>query len=213
MIHTIIHFLELYIIPLGGFGVFAAEIIEEVIVPIPSAVILLGSGFLFLKGPLTLSLISTLFFTVVIPATIGLTLGSMVIYGLAYKGGKPFLEKYGRWLSLSWSDVEVVNQKFATGVFDEWSLVFARVFPIIPSVLIAAFCGLTRMPIRKYVALTLIGAFFKALILGLVGWQVGALYLKYAQAIGYVENTVLALIVLGFIGFVVYRKTKQKVVE
>lgn len=212
MIETVIGLLEHYIIPLGGFGVFLAEVIEEVIVPIPSAMILLGSGFLFLKGPLTLSLTYTLIFTIVIPATLGLTLGSLVIYGLAYTGGKPFLDKYGRWLGVDWTDIEVVNQKFATGVFDEWSLVLARVFPIIPSVLIAAFCGLTRLPVRKYITLTLIGAFFKALFLGLIGWQVGALYLKYADIIGHIENTVFALVILGTIGFIAYRKFKRKVV-
>ncbi len=212
MIETVIHLLEIYIIPLGGFGVFAAEVIEEVIVPIPSAMILLGSGFLFLKGPLTLGLASTLLFTIVIPATLGLTLGSLFIYGLAYKGGKPFLERYGRWLSLSWTDIEAVNQKFTEGTFDEWSLVLARVFPIIPSVLIAAFCGLTRMPIRKYITLTLVGAFFKALLLALIGWQVGELYLKYADIIGHIENTVLALTILSVVGFVLYRKFRKKVV-
>jgi membrane protein DedA with SNARE-associated domain len=212
MIETVIHLLEEYIIPLGSFGVFSAEVIEEIIVPIPSAMILLGSGFLFLKGSFSLALIYTLFFTIVIPATLGLTLGSLVIYGLAYKGGKPFLEKYGRWLSLSWTDVEVVNQKFKDGVFDEWSLILARIFPIIPSVLIAAFCGLTRMSLRKYITLTLIGAFFKALILALIGWQVGALYLKYANIIGHIENTVLALTIASIAGMIVYRKFKQKVV-
>lgn len=212
MISTVIHLLEQYIIPLGGFGVFIAEIIEEIIVPIPSAMILLGSGFLFLKGPLTLGLISTLFFTIVIPATLGLTLGSLVIYGLAYKGGKPFLEKYGKLLSVGWSDVEAVNQKFTEGTFDEWSLVLARVFPIIPSVLIATFCGLTRLPLRKYVTLTLIGAFFKALFLALIGWQVGELYLKYADIIGHIEDTILFLTIASIVGFILYRKFKQKVV-
>lgn len=212
MISTIVHLLEVYIVPLGAFGVFFAEVIEEVIVPIPSAAILLGSGFIFLKGPFTAQLLQTLFFTIVIPATLGLTLGSLFIYALAYKGGKPFLEKYGKWLSLSWSDVEVVNQKFATGVFDEWSLILARVFPIIPSVLIAAFCGLTRVSLRKYITLTLIGAFFKALLLAIIGWQVGELYFKYASIIGHIENTVLILTIASIIGFILYRKFKQKMV-
>ncbi len=210
MIHTILALLEQYIITLGGFGVFAAEVIEEVIVPIPSAVILLGSGFLFLKGPLTLSLLSTLFFTIVIPASIGLTLGSLVIYGLAYKGGKPFLEKYGHLLGVGWSDVEAINQKFTEGVFDEWSLILARVFPIIPSVLIAVFAGVTRMDIKKYTILTLIGAFFKALLLGIIGWQVGGLYIKYADVIGRVENTVFAITILSILGFIAYRKWTAK---
>lgn len=211
MIETVIHLLELYIIPLGGFGVFAAEVIEEVIVPIPSAVILLGSGFLFLKGAFSVSLVSTLLFTIVIPATLGLTLGSLVIYGFAYKGGKPFLDRFGTWIGVSWADIESIQRKFEEGTFDEWTFILARVFPVVPSVLIAVFCGLTRMPIRKYITLTLVGAFFKAFFLAIIGWQVGTLYLKYANVIGHIENTVFALIILGTVGFVVYRKFKRKV--
>ncbi len=212
MIENVLHLLEQYILPLGWFGIFVAEIIEEIIVPIPSAVILLGSGFLFLKGPLSLDLISTLFFTIVIPATLGLTLGSLVIYGLAYKGGKSFLDKYGRWLGVEWSDIEKVNQKFSEGTLDEWSLVLVRVIPVLPSVLIPTFCGLTRMRLQKYIILTLIGAFFKSLFLGLIGWQVGGFYLNYANIIGHIENIVLAIIMLSIVGFIVYRNLRIKVV-
>ena len=212
MITATIELIEKLIIPFGGYGVFLAEVIEEIFVPIPSSAILLGSGFVFLKGSVDLFFINTLFFTVVIPATLGLTLGSLVIYGLAYKGGKPFIDTYGKWFTISWDDIEHVNNKFKDGTFDEWSIILARVFPLIPSVLIAAFCGLTRMPIKKYILLTLIGAFFKALLLALVGWQVGSLYLKYAGIIGKVENTVFALIILSFVAFVAYRKLKKKVI-
>ncbi|MCX6703334.1 MAG: VTT domain-containing protein [Candidatus Zambryskibacteria bacterium] len=211
MISIAVNLLEKFVVPLGGWGVFLAEVLEEVVVPIPSAGILLGSGFLFLKGPLTLALLQTLFFTVVIPAALGLTLGSLVIYALAYKGGKPFLLRYGKWFGVGWEDVEEVNTKFQSGSYDEWSIILARVFPIIPSVLIAVFCGVTRMPVKKYIVLTLIGAFFKALFLGVVGWQVGALYMEYAGVIGKVENLVLLVIILAFGAFVFYRKRKKKV--
>ena len=211
MITTIIQLLEHLVLPLGGVGVFAAEVIEEVIVPIPSAVILLGSGFLFLKGSFSLTFLTTLLFTVVIPAALGLTLGSLVIYWLAYKGGKPFLDRYGKWLGVGWKDVESITQKFQSGTFDEWTMVLARVFPVIPSVLIAVFCGVTRMPYKKYTALTFVGAFFKALLLGLIGWQVGELYIRYADIIGHIENATLGLILIGFLSFVVHRKLKRKV--
>jgi len=211
MITNIVMLLEKFVVPLGGMGVFLAGVVEEVFVPIPSAAILLGSGFIFLKGPLTISLVGTLFFTVVIPATLGLTLGSLFIYGLAYKGGKPFLEKYGKWFTVSWADVEAVNAKFQTGKYDEWSIILVRVFSIIPSVLIAVFCGVTRIPLRKYIMLTLVGAFFKALFLGIVGWQVGGLYIKYAELIGNIERSVLLILVVGILAFLIYRKYKSKV--
>lgn len=211
MIHTILQLLEHLIIPLGGVGVFAAEVIEEVIVPIPSAVILLGSGFLFLKGPFSLALLSTLLFTVVIPAALGLTLGSLVIYWLAYKEGKPVLDQYGKLLGVGWSDVETVTHKFESGTFDEWTMVLARVFPVIPSVLIAVFCGVTRMPYKKYITLTFVGAFFKSLLLALIGWQVGELYIRYADIIGHIENATLVVVMVGLLGFVIHRKLKRKV--
>ncbi len=213
MIETVIGLLEHYVIPLGGFGVFTAEIIEEIIVPIPSAMILLGSGFLFLKGALSWSLVGTLLFTVAIPAAFGLTLGSLVIYALAYKGGKVFIDRYGTWVGISWKDIENLERKFEEGSYDEWSMILARVFPIIPSVLIATFCGLTRMPVRKYATLTFIGAFFKAVLLGLIGWQVGELYIKYAGIISHIENTTLVLVVGGTVLFLGYRKRKQKMLQ
>lgn len=213
MISSLIPLLEKFIIPLGGYGVFVAEVIEEIIVPIPSAVILLSSGFIFLKGSLTLALIFKLFFTIAIPATLGLTLGSLVIYALAYKGGKPFLDKYEKWLGINWKDVENINVKFENKSFDEWSIVLARVFPIIPSVLIAIFCGITRMPVKKYIFLTLIGAFFKSLLLGIIGWKVGGLYIRYAVTISKIENLVLIFFVILFIGYVFYKKSKKNKVK
>lgn len=213
MIHTVIQLLEKFVVPLGGMGVFLAEVIEEIIVPIPSAAILLGSGFIFLKGAISWAFISTLMFTIVLPATAGLTLGSLVIYGLAYKGGKPFLDTYGKWLGVGWSDVEYVTKKFEGGTYDEISMILARVFPIIPSVLIAVFCGVTRMPYKKYIVLTAIGAFFKAFFLALIGWQVGEFYIRYASVISRIENTVFIGVIMCITGFIIYRKVKQKVIQ
>jgi membrane protein DedA with SNARE-associated domain len=67
------------------------------------------------------------------------------------------------------------------------------------------------MPWKKYLIITIIGAFFRSLILSLVGWQVGELYIKYAGAIGKIENTGLILLVVAFLGFVGYRKFNKKV--
>ncbi|MHB1316578.1 MAG: DedA family protein [Minisyncoccota bacterium] len=211
MIHSIIDILTQYAVPLGWFGVFIAEVIEEIVVPIPSSIILLGAGFIFLKGTFTLNLLWTLLFTIAIPAATGLTLGSFVIYILAYKGGKLFLDKYGNWVGIRWSDIESMNERFNSGNLDELSIIIARVFPIIPSVLIAVFCGLIRMPYKKYIYLTFVGAFFKALLLAIVGWQVGRFYIKYASIISRVENTVLIIIILGVVSFILYRKRKLKV--
>jgi membrane protein DedA with SNARE-associated domain len=173
--------------------------------------ILLGSGFVFLKGSISLSFLNTLFFTVVIPATAGLTIGSLVIYLLVFKFEKPFIEKFGKYLTIEQKDLDQMNERFNSGKLDEIFIILARIFPIVPSVVIAVFCGLIKMPWKKYLIITIIGAFFRSLILSLVGWQVGELYIKYAGAIGKIENTGLILLVVAFLGFVGYRKFNKKV--
>jgi len=96
MIQTLISIVQNSIVPLGGYGVFLAEFLQEVIMVIPSTIISLGFGFFFLHGPLSVALVKTLFLTIVIPATLGFTLGSLIIYSIAYWGGRPLLETSGK---------------------------------------------------------------------------------------------------------------------
>jgi len=210
MIHTLIQIIEHSILPLGAFGVFLAEIIEEVIVPIPSSIILLTSGFIFLKGLVGIELYKNLFLTVALPGALGLTLGSVVIYYCAYYGGKAFLDTYGKFLDITWDDVLAFDEKMNTSKYDEFLFISARIVPMVPSVLIAIFGGATRMPIRKYVLLTLIGAFIKASIMAFIGYKVGDLYYKYAAQIASIEKMGLMLIILASICFIGYRKYKKR---
>ncbi len=60
MIHSFINFIEQIVLPMGALGVFFAEIIEEVVVPIPSALVLLTSGFIFLKGDFGIEILKSL---------------------------------------------------------------------------------------------------------------------------------------------------------
>jgi membrane protein DedA with SNARE-associated domain len=132
------------------------------------------------------------------------------VYGIAYYAGKPFLERWGKWLALNWSDVEKVQQKFSGTAFDEISLVVARSIPVVPSVVISAFCGLIRFPIRDYVAYTFLGTLIRASVLGFAGWQIGELYTTYAHFINLFEKGILGLVILGVIAFIVWRRVRAK---
>ena len=208
MIELAIHFIENVLIPLGGWGVFMASVIEEVVAPIPSAAVITLSGFLFLKGSFSATLLFKLIFIVALPAACGITVGSLFVYGLSFYFGKPLLEKWGKWLGLSWTDIEKIQQKFDAKKVDEIALLFLRTIPIVPSVAISAFYGLVRFNIKKYAIFTLLGTFVRAVILALVGWQVGSLYYTYAQKIASVEKIVLVFVfvlIFLFIGYRVYR--------
>lgn len=205
MIDFFVHFVETTLLPWGAIGVFLAAVLEEVVAPIPSQFINLSASFTFVKGALSLGLIWNLFYYVVIPISLGVTLGSLVVYYAAYFLGKPFIEKWGKWLGLSWSDIAKLEQKYEQGKTDEILVFSLRAIPIVPSVAIAAFCGLVRIPVKTYIIFSILGSLVRVTILGIIGWQVGELYVKYADLIGHYEDYVLYAMVLSVILFVAYR--------
>ncbi len=212
MIESLILFIHTHLLPLGGFGVFIASIIEEILAPIPSAAVIFASGFLLVKGPIGFDTVLDLLVKVAIPAALGITLGSLMVYGIAYYAGKPILTKWGKWLGLSWEDVEKIQLKFSQTSFDEASLFVIRAIPIVPSVVISAFCGLIRFPLRPYVLFSLLGLIVRAILLGFVGWQIGTLYFRYAKYVTLFENIILVGIVIFvtiFVGWRVYKHKKQ----
>lgn len=211
MLESLILFLETHILPLGAFGVFVASVIEEVVAPIPSALIMTMSGFIFVPKGFYLDSIFILIFKVAIPAAFGVTIGSFFIYFLAKYGGKFFIEKWGRYIGLYWSDVEKIQNKLSGTKKDEILISSSRIIPFVPSVAVSAFCGIIQMNFFKYTAITLIGTFVRGILLATLGWQVGNLYQKYANFIGLIEKWVLLSTILVFLIFVVlkYRSKRE----
>jgi len=211
VIESLLIFLEKVIIPLGAGGVFLASVAEEIIAPIPSSLVMMTAGFLFISGPASMASILKLIFYVAVPAGVGVAVGSLLIYGIAYWGGKVFLDKWGKWIGLNWGDVEKMRLKFENSKRDELAVVGARIIPFVPSVAISAFCGFIRMRLWKYLALTFIGMFLRALAMGAIGWQVGNVYYKYAETISRFEKLGLLLIMAGFIIFIAILFSRRKI--
>jgi len=210
MIEAVVLFFQKTLIPLGAVGVFLAAFLEEVIAPIPSTIVLVGSGFILSSGPISFETFLSLVFKVAIPASLGMAIGSLFVFGLAWFFGKPAIEKWGKWFSLSWEDIEKSREKFSKGPKDEITLFVLRATPAVPSVAISAFAGLVRFPLKPYLIYSFLGSIVRALILGFVGSRVGALYFLYAEQISEVENYVLLLLGLSIVTFIIYRFWKNK---
>lgn len=205
MIETLVHFLQENVLPLGATGVFLASVIEEVVAPIPSALIMTMSGFILVSGPVSLSSISALIFKVAIPAALGVTIGSYGVYFVARFGGRAIIERWGKYLGLYWKDVEKLKAKMSGTQRDEWIIGTTRVLPFFPSVVVSAFCGILEMNVVRYFIISFIGIFFRGIILGTVGWQVGNLYEKYAKTISSIEDVVLKTIVVLAAIFIIFK--------
>ena len=205
MIEGLIHFLQVHVLPWGALGVFVASVIEEVVAPIPSALIMTMSGFLLVSGPVATSSMGALIFKVAIPAALGVTIGSYVIYFAARFGGKFLIEKWGKFIGLYWVDIEKLQNRLSGTRKDELLIGGARILPIVPSVAISAFCGILNMNVFKYFLITFVGVFFRGIILGVLGWQVGEVFEKYAKTISSIENMLLLSTILALGIFIVLK--------
>ena len=160
----------------GAFGLFLGGLIKEFI-PIPSTAIIIGSSFLLLKDQfIDINSILSLFFIIAIPVALGMTIGSLITYLPCFYIGKPFINRWGKYLSLRWEQVEKIEEKFENNSRDYLILYIIRTTPVIPSIAISAFCGVIRYDLKKYLLITFLGGLTRAMIFGFIGWQFGNLY-------------------------------------
>ena len=89
-------------------------IIEEVIAPIPSAVVIMGAAFLMIPAELGwLEASWMIFWKIAIPASAGMVAGSSLIYGIGFWGGKPAIVRWGKWFGIRWSDIEKAESRLS----------------------------------------------------------------------------------------------------
>ncbi len=163
-----------FIVAKGGWGVFLASVIEEVIVPIPSTVIQTGAGFLFLAGQsVTFDTVLMLITHVAFPAALGATVGSLMIYGLVWWGGALFIERFGSYFMLSSQKIARAKEYVLSHKSLIWAFCLVRFIPVLPSVFIAATAGMIRLPLKIYFITTFVGMFVRGLYLGFAGWMSG----------------------------------------
>jgi membrane protein DedA with SNARE-associated domain len=157
----------------GYLGVTIAMTIESAMIPLPSELILPYAGFLVSDPtqvePLTHGPWS--FWIVVIVATIGNTIGSLIAYAIGAWGGRPFLERWGRYLLIRPHEIEVAERFFER--YGSATAFFSRLLPIVRT-FISFPAGVARMPLGRFVAYSTAGAFIWSTVLVFAGVQLGA---------------------------------------
>jgi len=173
MLDQIINQLQNIIMSHGAIGLFIGGIAKEFI-PIPSTAIILGTSFLLLNGQaIAIDSILNLLFIIVLPISAGMTIGAIITYIPCFYIGKPFINRWGRYISLKWEDIEKLDKKFENTAKDYIILYLLRATPVVPSVIVSAFCGIIRYDLKKYIIITFLGGLTRAIIFGIIGWQFG----------------------------------------
>ncbi|MDO5849436.1 MAG: VTT domain-containing protein [Methanobrevibacter sp.] len=214
MLEYLIELVNMFFLHYGAIGVFVATLIGSIIAPVPSTLIVVTGGFFMLKAdPINLHSLGKLLFNISIPVGLGITIGSTIIYSLCYYIGKPFVDRYGRYIGLNWDEIE----KFESGVSnlkrDYLYIYLTRVIPVIPNMVISVFCGIMRYNPRKFLITTFLGGVTRALILGFIGWEFGTLSKDISGHMTTVEHLLIVLIIMAIAGYLVYRRRNESANE
>jgi len=194
----------------GAWSVFAGVIIESVIVPIPSPLIIMGAGFILISPELNfLAASAPILLQIVLPGAIASTLGAYVGYAIGYYGGKPMVDRWERFLGFSWKDVEALERRFQSGQV-KTSIFFLRALPIFPLSVISAAAGLLRLPIHQFSLWTFYGTIPRCLFLGYLGWGLGETYQGIAKGIDKAEGVVSAILILIIFGVIIWLRARVR---
>ncbi|TAJ99819.1 MAG: DedA family protein [Chloroflexota bacterium] len=166
----------------GYLGVGVAMAIESAMVPLPSELILPYAGFLVSDlgaiEPLTGGPWS--FWIVVVVATIGNTIGSLVAYAIGAWGGRPFLERWGRYLLIRPHEIELADRFFEK--YGPATAFFSRLLPVVRT-FISFPAGVARMPLGKFIFYSTAGAFPWSILLVFAGQQLGENWVDIRHAL------------------------------
>jgi membrane protein DedA with SNARE-associated domain len=145
-------------------GFFVGAFLEELVLPFPSPLLLLGAS-LFIGRAISFVVVLKMIGLVILPITLGATAGGLVIYGIAYYGGKALIDRLSKWLGFSWDDVERLRQKLNARKSDEAVVFIARCLPFTPTTLITAVAGVVRMNPIVFTLITFLGILVRVSVL------------------------------------------------
>jgi len=200
----VIPFLEGLYGSFGYLGVLVAMAIESAMIPLPSELILPFAGFLVSDPgkiePLTHGPWG--FWLVVIAATLGNTIGSLIAYAIGAWGGRPFLERYGKYLLIRPHEIEIAEHFFAK--YGAATVFFSRLLPIVRT-FISFPAGVARMPLGRFVAYSTAGAFLWSMLLVYAGTVLGANWVDIRHALQPFDLLIAVGVVVLVVAFVWWR--------
>lgn len=183
----------------GYPGIVFLMTLESACMPVPSEIVMPFAGFAAQQGRLD-------FFWVGIAGSIGSLIGAVISYAIGYYGGRPLLEKYGKYIFVTKHDIDVAH-----GWFEKYGalvIFVTRLLPIVKT-FISVPAGIARMDFKKFALFTFIGSVPWCFALTYAGVILGENWGLLEDYWIYVD----ILTVIGIIGFLGYLGFKIKKVK
>jgi membrane protein DedA with SNARE-associated domain len=193
----------------GYLGVALWVAIESVIVPIPSELVLPFAGFLVGEGVATEPITGQPwnYWLTVLAGTTGATVGALVAYAIGAWGGRPVIERWGRWLGITGEDLDKADAFFDRR--GNAAAFFGRMVPIIRS-LVSFAAGVSHMPLGRFTLFTFLGSLPWTAALVFAGVALGANWETVGAWLKRFEYAVLAVLIVIALAWVWIRIIKPR---
>jgi membrane protein DedA with SNARE-associated domain len=184
---------------LGYAGIVVTMGIESACIPLPSEIIMPFSGYLTLTGRFSMWGVS-------VAGALGCVVGSVVAYWVGVWGGRPFLQKYGKYVLISSRDLATADRWFEK--YGEWAIFISRLLPVIRT-FISLPAGIARMRFWRFVIYTFLGSLPWCFMLAYVGKVMGENWMSIKVYFHRADIVIGIVIVLG-IALFLYRHLKPE---
>jgi membrane protein DedA with SNARE-associated domain len=203
MIARLIEILAAFIIDVisssGYLGIILLMAVESACIPLPSEIIMPFSGYLVFRKEFEL-------FRVGLAGGFGCVVGSIPAYYLGLYGGRPLVERYGKYVFVSHRDLDLADRWFDR--YGDWAIFFSRLLPVVRT-FISFPAGVAKMHFPRFVVYTFLGSFPWCLGLAYIGMKLGQNWDTLGVYFHRFDMVIGGLIALGVI-YYLWRHLKER---
>jgi len=181
--------------------------LESANIPIPSEITMPIAGWLLVSAtggtPVQGFIVGGLF------GALGCLIGSVVNYGVGYYGGRPFVERFGKYIMIGKRDIERADKWFAR--WGDWASFLSRLLPVVRT-FISFPAGMLKVNFPRFSVLTFVGSFLWCGILAFIGAALGENYEQIRSVMRPFDYPII-LILLVLLVYYIYRHIRHARVD
>jgi membrane protein DedA with SNARE-associated domain len=184
----------------GYAGIAFLMALESACIPLPSELIMPFAGYLVFRGKFNLFLVAT-------AGAIGCNVGSLIAYEIGFYGGRPLVERYGRWILMGRRELDWADRFFARRGY--LAVFVARLLPVVRT-FIALPAGIARMPRGRFHIYTFLGSWPWCLGLAWLGMKLGQNWRELGQYFHKFDALIGFVIAIG-VGWFVWSHWQNRI--
>jgi membrane protein DedA with SNARE-associated domain len=201
--HQLVDFLTNLLQTIDWFGVVVIMALESANIPIPSEVTMPLAGWMLVQER-GLSAWQAFWLGGLLGA-VGCTLGSVISYALGAWGGRPLVQRYGKFILVHEEDLEKADRWFAR--WGDWASFISRLLPIVRT-FISFPAGVVRTRFLRFTVFSFVGSFIWCGLLALGGYYFGQNW-EQLRAIMRPFDIPIAVVIVAAVGYYIYRHVRR----